>query len=112
MHIESIACFFQANDIITTIQQSDGSLLLLEWVKFQALIKFSSRTIVLDTGASNAYLDGRHIEAMCLKFNQVLFYGAVRHALTWTSTWSAWYPAVQYAWCVQSFVLSSLDGGG
>lgn len=74
-------------------------------------MKFSSRTIVLETGASNACLVGRHIEALCLKLNQVLFYGAVRRALTWISTRSAWYPAVRYAWCVQSFVFSSLDGG-
>ena len=44
-------------------------------------------------GASNWRLVSRHIEALRLKFNQVLFYGAVRN--TWISTWSARYPAVR-----------------
>ena len=48
----------------------------------------------MNTGASNSRAVGRHIEAPLLKFHQVPLYGAVRHALTWISTRSAWYPAV------------------
>lgn len=56
---------------------------------FQVFIKFGVRIVVLDTEASKS-----NAEDLRLKSNQVVLYGAVRHALTWISAWSAWHPVV------------------
>lgn len=66
--------------------------------------KFSSRNIVLDRAPSNRPPVDRHTKALCLRFNQVLLYGAVRHTLPTKSTR---YPAV----CLVCSKLSALIFG-